>query len=160
MAGDTGEKGAYSLEGMLARATPTKIHANFLRAVSARDVRTAPWEQDDTDLVGPWKVQSGTGRIYESPALTSVDRVTGLAERIRIDNKTSEHVAKKFEESWLSRYPRPFSCCNDDGGEFTGWEFQKLLNDFGVKDQQPVATLPQMVFVKGCTKQLVMFYEL
>ena len=34
----------------------------------------------------------------------------------------------------MSRYPRPFSCCHDNGGEFSGWEFQKLLSDFGIKD--------------------------
>ena len=72
--------------------------------------------------------------MYEFSALTSITRVTGLAEPIRIDNNTSEHVAKKFEESWLSRYPRPFFCCRDNGGEFPGWEFQKLLNNFGAKD--------------------------
>ena len=33
LAGDTDKKGVYSLEGVLARATPTKIHANFLRAM-------------------------------------------------------------------------------------------------------------------------------
>ena len=60
--------------------------------------------------------------------------MTGLAELIRIDNKTSEHVTSKFDESWLSRYPRPFSCCHDNGGEFTGWEFQKQLTDFGIRD--------------------------
>ena len=100
----------------------------------ARDAKTAPWEKVDTDLIGPWKVQARIRRIYEFSALTSIDRVTGLAELIKIDNKTSEHVAKKFEEAWLSRYPRPFSFCHDNGGEFTGWEFQKILSDFGVKD--------------------------
>ena len=57
-----------------------------------------------------------------------------MAELIRIDSKTSEYVAAKFEESWLPRYPRLFSCCHDNGGEFSGWEFQKLLADFGIKD--------------------------
>ena len=33
LAGDTDEKGVYSLEEMLARVSPTKIHANFLCAV-------------------------------------------------------------------------------------------------------------------------------
>ena len=72
--------------------------------------------------------------MYEFSCLTSIDRVTGLAELIRIDNKTAEHVAATFEESWLPRYPRPFSCCHDNGGEFSGWKFQKLLTDFGMKD--------------------------
>ena len=98
------------------------------------DVIAAPWEQVDVDLIGPWTVQTRTGRVYEFSALTSIDRVTGFPELIRIEGKTSEHVANKFEESWLSRYPRPFSCCHDNGGEFTGWEFQKLLADFGTKD--------------------------
>ena len=86
------------------------------------------------DLIGPWKVQTRTGRIYDFIALTSIDRVTGLAEIIRVENKTSEHIADKFDESWLSRYPRPISCCHDNGGEFTGWEFQKQLADFGIRD--------------------------
>lgn len=111
-----------------------KVEGRGYGHLPARDVRTAPWEQVDVDLIGPWKVQTGTGRVYEFLALTSIDRVTGLPELIRIDNKTSEHVASKFEESWLSRYPRPFACCHDNGGEFTGWEFQSLLTDFGIRD--------------------------
>ena len=63
-----------------------------------------------------------------------IEYITELEEPIRIDNKTSEHIATKFEESWLSRYPKPFSCCHDNGGEFSGLEFQKLLTDFGIKD--------------------------
>ena len=101
-----------------------KVDGRGFGHLPARDVRTAPWEQVDADLIGPWKVQTRTERIYEFSALTSIDRVKDLAELIRIENKTSEHVTKKFEESWLCRYPRPFSCCHDNGGEFTGWEFK------------------------------------
>ena len=79
-----------------------KVDGRGFGHLLARDVRTAPWEQVDTDLIGPWKVQTRTGRVYDFSALTSIDRVTGLAELIRTDNKTSEHVAAKFEESWLS----------------------------------------------------------
>ena len=111
-----------------------KVDTRNYGLLPARDVRAATWEQVDVDLIGPWTVQTRTGQIYEFSALTSIDRVTGLAELIRVDNKTSDHVAGKFMESWLSRYPRPFSCCHDNGGEFTGWEFQKVLSDFGVKD--------------------------
>ena len=91
--------------------------------------------QVGTGLIGPWKVQTRTRRLYEFSTLTSIGRVTGLVELIRMDNKTSEHVAKKFEESWLSRYPQPFSCCHDNGGKFTGWEFQNCyIHDFGIND--------------------------
>ena len=99
-----------------------------------RDVRAAPWEQVDVDLIGPWKVQVQTGKVLEFSALTCIDRVTGLPELIRIDKKTSAHISEKFEESWLARYPRPLVCCHDNGGEFNGWEFQSLLHSLGIKD--------------------------
>jgi len=102
--------------------------------MAPRTVRAAPWEQIDVDLIGPWSVDVRTGNSYEFMALTCIDRVTGLAELIRIDDKTAQHVAAKFDELWLSRYPRPYSCCHDNGGEFVGWEFQQLLADFGIKD--------------------------
>ena len=53
---------------------------------------------------------------------------------ICIDGKTAMNVAAKFDECWLSKYPRPITCCHNNGGEFTGWEFQQLLADFGIKD--------------------------
>ncbi len=72
------------------------------------------------DLIGPWKITTSTNRAYEFVALTCIDRVMGLAELIRIDNKESAHVADKFAECWLVQYLRPFACFHDNGGEFTG----------------------------------------
>ena len=60
--------------------------------------------------------------------------MTGLPELIRTDDKTYAHTADKFEESWLSRYPRPIVCCHYNGGEFNGWEFQSILSRMGIKD--------------------------
>ena len=48
--------------------------------LAPREVRTAPWEQVDVDLIGPWKITTRTNRTYEFLALTCIDRVTGLAE--------------------------------------------------------------------------------
>ena len=64
----------------------------------------------DVDLIGPWRITTSTNRTYEFQALTFVDRVTGLAELIRIDNKESAHVADKFAECWLAGYPWPITC--------------------------------------------------
>ena len=83
-------------------------------------VRAAPWEQVDVDLIGPWTVPLKRGSLFEFMVLTCIDCVTGLVELFRIDDKTSAHVAAKFDECWLSRYPRPMTCCHDNGGEFTG----------------------------------------
>ncbi len=59
----------------------------------------------NVDLIGPWKITTSTNRTYEFLALTCIDRVTGLAELIRIDNKESDHVVDKFAECWLLQYP-------------------------------------------------------
>jgi hypothetical protein len=59
------------------------------------------------DLIGPWKVavpDTGTIKLF---ALTMIDTTTTLAEIIRIENKTSQHVAMQFENSWLAHYPKP-----------------------------------------------------
>lgn len=111
-----------------------KVGSRGFGKLPPRDVRAAPWEQVDVDLIGPWKISLHDGRSFEFSALTSIDRVTGLPEIIRIEDKTSFHISKKFEESWLSRYPRPMVCCHDNGGEFNGWEFQFLLSRLGIRD--------------------------
>ena len=76
-------------------------------------------------------------------ALTCIDPVTNLIETIRIENKTSNHVARKFEECWLNRYPRPNKCKHDNCGEFDGWEFQNLLTQCGVEDKPTTSRNPQ-----------------
>eukprot|EP00957_Ditylum_brightwellii_P184548 14055540-Ditylum_brightwellii.AAC.1 len=82
-----------------------------------------PWSDVVVDLIGPWKITI-KGKEIEFNALTSIDLVSNLAKIIRIDNKTSEHVAQRFENSWLARYPRPVKCIHDNGGEFIGGAFQ------------------------------------
>ncbi len=79
-----------------------KVNERGWGYLAPRDVRTSPWEQVDVDLIGPWRITTSTNRTYEFLALTCIDRVTGLAELIRIDNKESSHVADKFEECWLT----------------------------------------------------------
>ena len=59
--------------------------------------------------------------------LTIIGPVTKLTELVRLDNKTAEHVVRKFAFTWLSRCPWPERYVHDNEGEFTGWEFQRLL---------------------------------
>jgi len=88
-----------------------------------------PWKQCDVDLIGPWYVSTSgrSGKSYEFYALTAIDRATGFPDGIIIKRKTSENVARKFNEVWLSRYPRPEVCAHDQGGEFIGPESQSLI---------------------------------
>jgi Integrase zinc binding domain len=69
-----------------------------------RDVPHTPWEEVHVDLLGPWKVEVN-GNEIQMNALTCIDPVTNLAELVRIDSKTSAHVAQQFQNCWLSRYP-------------------------------------------------------
>ena len=89
-------------------------------------------EEIHIDITGPWKVKV-SGREIEVLALTCIEPVTNLVELIRINNKTAEHVAQQIENCWLSRYPWPTKAIHDNGGEFTGYPFQKLLETANIE---------------------------
>ena len=78
--------------------------------------------------------EDGQESYVKFNALTCIDPVTNLTELIRIDGKSSAHIGAKFEQHWLSRYPRPARCIHDNGGEFTGEHFQLRLQTNGIKD--------------------------
>ena len=71
-----------------------------------REMRVAPWTEVAVDLIGPWKVKV-SGRVVEFNALTCIDTASNLVELIRIDEKLSPHVTRKFKQAWLARYPLP-----------------------------------------------------
>jgi len=52
-----------------------------------------------------------------------IDIVSNLVELVRIDDKTLAHIAKKYAQVWLTRYPWPARSIHDNGGEFIGPEF-------------------------------------
>ncbi len=95
-----------------------------------------------TDLIGPWIVQV-SGNPYEFEALTVMDTVTNLVKLVRIDDKRSQTVARKFAQCWLTRYPWPQHCVHDPGTEFTGPEFQRLLQNYHIRDICTTAKNPQ-----------------
>ena len=91
-----------------------------------------PWEEVQVDLVGPWTFQLPPKWSVSVLALTCIDPSTGLCDTCRLQNKTSSHVAKKFFNLWLSRYPRPLRCIHDNGKEFVAPPFQHLLQHMGI----------------------------
>ena len=94
------------------------------------------------DLIGPWKIRV-QGIEIEFNALTCIDPVTNLVELTRINNKTSAHVATKFEQVWLSRYPRPPACIHDNDGEFISEAFQRKLEQHAIKSVNTTSKNPQ-----------------
>jgi transposase InsO family protein len=72
-----------------------------------------------------------------------IDMVTNLVEIVRIDNKSAAHVAMHFENTWLSRYPKPQHVIHDQGGEFMGRDFQHRLEVHNIKSRPITAKNPQ-----------------
>ena len=107
-----------------------------------RHAEIAPWNEVCIDLIGPWEIVVN-GNICEFKALTCIDPVTNIVELIRITNKTMNHVAEQFENCWLSRYPRPNRCVHDNGSEFIGSDFVRLLAQMGIKDVCTAVRNPQ-----------------
>ena len=52
-------------------------------------------------------------------------------------------TALALDRTWFCRYPRPLRCIHDNGKEFTGQEFQEMLQSYGVKDVQTTVRNPQ-----------------
>jgi hypothetical protein len=94
------------------------------------------------DLIGPWTVQV-RGNPYEFDALSVIDTVTNLVELIRIDDKRSQTVARKFAQCWLMRYLWPQRCVHNPGTELTGPEFQTLLQNCHIRDVCTTTKNPQ-----------------
>jgi ribosomal protein L21E len=102
-----------------------------------------PWEEVYVDLIGPWDARfnstniPGKSTIEHIHALTIIDKASGWPEFVAINNETSLNIALLFDSEWLCRYPRPARVVYDNGAEFTGHEFQELLESYGIK---PVST--------------------
>ena len=109
-----------------------------------------PWQEAHVKLIGPWKVKLNLDdddhvRMIGFLVLNCIDpvRVTDIVELIRVDNKSSEHVAQQFKNMWLSRHPGLLQCIHDKGGEFIGWEFQESLQKAHIQDAPIASKNPQ-----------------
>ena len=74
---------------------------------------------------------------------SAIDTVTNLVEIVRIDCINSDHIMRKFTQCWLTCYPWPQRCIHDPGEEFTGPEFQTLLQNCHSRDVPTTAKNPQ-----------------
>ncbi len=90
--------------------------------LTEQEVPLIPFEECAMDLIGSWTVQV-RGIPYKFEALTVIDTVTNLVKLIRIDDKRSKTVARKFAQCWLTHYLWLQHCVHEPGTEFTGPEF-------------------------------------
>ena len=101
-----------------------------------------PWEEVSVEMIGPWKITTNNFD-YQFRALTCIDTILGLPEVIPVENATSNSVALAFEDNWLTRYPAPLRCLQDNGNEFLGPSFSNMLQKHKIKSVTTTVKNPQ-----------------
>jgi transposase InsO family protein len=105
-------------------------------------------------MLGPWTIPQDDKKkkkattkpinnLQELLVLTIIDPDTNFMEMIALMSKNSSVVARAFDQVWLCRYPRPLECVHDAVMEFTGFEFQELLQWYGIKPRPITVNKPQ-----------------
>jgi hypothetical protein len=102
-----------------------------------------PFEEIAANLIGPWSIEIN-GQFLQIQALrTIVDTATALSKVIRIEDRSSQHIANLFDNNWLAHYTRPLRCIFDQCGEFTGRPFQSMLIQNGIQQVPTTVKNPQ-----------------
>jgi transposase InsO family protein len=76
-------------------------------------------------------------------------------EIVALSDGESATVAAAFDQYWLCCYPRPLKCIIDNGTEFTGIEFQELLQSYGISPISTTVRNPQANAVLECTHHVI-----
>ena len=105
-----------------------------------KEVETIPWAEVHIDLIGPYTVKTQKLDTKGLPieltlvAMEFIDPVTGWFEIVQVPStdQSSARISQLFNQTWVSRYPRPQRVRFDNGSEFKK-NFIPLLKDFGIK---------------------------
>ncbi|MGH7954385.1 MAG: integrase, partial [Gloeomargaritales cyanobacterium] len=108
-----------------------------------KDPDVLPWQTICVDLIGPWKIKDGANNVYSLTALTIIDPATSWIEIIPVTDKNATTIAIMLDRHWFCRYPRPLFCVYDNGSEFLGFEFQEMLESYGVLSKPTTVRNPQ-----------------
>jgi putative transposase len=100
-----------------------------------------PWNRVNIDLIGPLSAKTANGTFVLN-ALTMIDPATGWFEIAEIAERDSETVSKVFDDTWLSRYPRPEMIGFDNGSENKGL-FTEMVDNYGMTKKPSTTYNPQ-----------------
>ena len=75
-------------------------------------------------------------------ALTMIDPVTNWFEVTAILDKSADTVMEEFNNTWLTRYPRPQYIGYDNGSEFKA-QFKQMCDNYGMKEKPSISYNPQ-----------------
>jgi hypothetical protein len=71
-----------------------------------------------------------------------IDPVTGWFEVTDIADKNASTVMEAFNNTWLTRYPRPQYIGYDNGSKFKA-QFKQMCDNYGIKEKPPASYNPQ-----------------
>jgi transposase InsO family protein len=100
-----------------------------------------PWSRVNVDLIGPYVVRTPT-TTHTLRALTMINPVTNWFEVTDIIDKSADTVMESFNNTWLTRYPRPQYIGYDNGSEFKA-QFKQMCDNYGMKDKPSTSYNPQ-----------------
>ncbi len=106
-------------------------------------------------MLGPWAIHIQRLGNLKSSVLTAINTATGLTELTPIDNRSAAHIAFKFKQLWIARYPRPLPVVHDQGTEFNGANFQLQLHALDITPVQKTVKKPQAnAMHRTCREQI------
>jgi len=106
-----------------------------------KEAEELPWSRVNVDLIGPYVVRTPT-TTHTLRALTMIDPVTNWFEVTAIQDKIASTVMEAFNNTWLTRYPRPQYIGYDNGSEFKA-QFKEMCDNYGIKDKPSTTYNPQ-----------------
>ena len=151
---------------------PRKVKYGHLPPMNIGNL--SPWDTVHVDLIGPYSL---TTQQYQTDGsqkevtlqltcMTMLDPATGWFEIVEVPSyiieevvnkklttetiidKSSARISRLFEQTWLSRYPRPRKVVFDNGSEFKK-DFVPLLKDLSIKPKiTTIKILSQIVLLK------------
>ena len=106
-----------------------------------KNVECVPWEQVHVDLIGPYEIRTPTQK-HVLRAFTAIDPATGWFEVTGIPDKSAETIMDAFNNTWLTRYPRPKIVKYDNGSEFKAL-FKEMCDNYGLTSKPTTTYNPQ-----------------
>jgi hypothetical protein len=141
-----------------------------------KTVYTIPWKCLCVDLIGPYTLKGKDNLQIDLMALTMINPtsswfeiaelrvVEGLHQQTVngkelliadvIFDKTSEHISKLVNKTWLCRYPQCHHLVYDNGSEFE-LHFEYLYESNGIKRKPTTVKNPQENGILECVHQVL-----
>ena len=98
------------------------------------------------DLAGLWRIhikhKDGKQTLEQIWIFTIIDIGSNWIKIHPITTKQSANIAQIFSNKWLCQYQRPQEVNYDTGGEFCSFEFQELLQSYGIHQKPTTVKNP------------------